>query len=206
MQALHLLVTLAVAACWVAVGVVFVVDAVYQAVRRPVRPGARLATLVRSLAVEPWMLVVLAVLGLATALLPQAVWARLAFRNPVLQALGVALLVASTLLTLWARLTLARMWSGLPWVRPDHELRTDGPYAITRHPIYTGFTGMLLGTALGLGAALLLVFVVALPVMFAVRMRTEERLMVEAFGDRYRDYRRRVPALLPLPRPPRPAR
>ena len=68
------------------------------------------------------------------------------------------LLVVSTGFTIWARVRLGRMWSALAEQAQgtNHELRTDGPYAITRHPIYTGLLGMILGTVLlnGLGVTL----------------------------------------------------
>jgi protein-S-isoprenylcysteine O-methyltransferase Ste14 len=52
--------------------------------------------------------------------------------------LGLAVLVASTVFTLWARFSLGTMWSAAPKVKDDHRLRTHGPYAVTRHPIYAG--------------------------------------------------------------------
>ena len=111
---------------------------------------------------------------------------------------GFVLLVVSTAFTIWARLRLGRMWSASPnMLQADHELRTDGPYAITRHPIYTGLLGMLLGTVLlnGLGVALELFVVGA--VFFATRIPIEERLMSTAFPDEYASYRERVPLLIP---------
>jgi protein-S-isoprenylcysteine O-methyltransferase Ste14 len=111
---------------------------------------------------------------------------------------GLVLLLASTAFTIWARLSLGTMWSIAPNVLQDHhELRTDGPYAITRHPIYTGLLGMLLGTALlnGLG------FWIGLPIVgvavFAARVHIEEGLMSQTFPQDYERYRRRVPRLIP---------
>jgi protein-S-isoprenylcysteine O-methyltransferase Ste14 len=73
----------------------------------------------------------------------------------------------------------------------------EGPYAVTRHPIYTGILGMLLGTAVALGfGAWLYVFVLVL-VFFELRIRSEERLLNEVFPDAYAEYRRRVPGLIP---------
>jgi hypothetical protein len=95
---------------------------------------------------------------------------------------GLALLIASTGFTIWARLKLGRMWSASPnMLRANHELRTDGPYAITRHPIYTGLLGMLLGTLLvnGLGVSLALLGVAA--VFLVTRIPIEERLMSRTF-------------------------
>lgn len=111
---------------------------------------------------------------------------------------GLVLLVASTAFTIWARLSLGRMWSASPNVlQADHELRTDGPYAITRHPIYTGLFGMLLGTVLlnGLGVSLTLLGVGA--VVVATRIRIEERLMNRTFPGDYTRYRERVPRFVP---------
>ena len=67
--------------------------------------------------------------------------------------LGLAVLVASTVFTLCARLSLGVMWSAMPRLQGDHRLRTDGPYAVTRHSIYTGGLGMLAGITLLAGSA-----------------------------------------------------
>jgi len=58
---------------------------------------------------------------------------------------GLAILAVSTAFTIWARPALRTMWSFDPVVKQAHLLRTRGPYAVTRHPIYTGLLGMLLG-------------------------------------------------------------
>jgi protein-S-isoprenylcysteine O-methyltransferase Ste14 len=111
---------------------------------------------------------------------------------------GLVLLLASTGFTIWARLRLGRMWSASPNVlQQHHELRTDGPYAVTRHPIYTGLLGMLLGTVLlnGLGVSLALLLVGA--GVLATRIPIEERLMSRTFPDEYARYRKRVPRIVP---------
>jgi protein-S-isoprenylcysteine O-methyltransferase Ste14 len=111
---------------------------------------------------------------------------------------GFALLVVSTAFTLWARFRLGRMWSASPNVlRTGHQLRTDGPYSITRHPIYTGLFGMLLGTVLlnGIGASL--AFLIIGAAVLATRIPIEERLMSKTFPDEYARYRKRVPMFVP---------
>jgi protein-S-isoprenylcysteine O-methyltransferase Ste14 len=115
----------------------------------------------------------------------------------VLTVVALAILVAATAFTLWARFALGTMWSGAPAVKEGHRLRTDGPYAITRHPIYTGMLGMVLGGVLlaGLGRWVL-IFPVIL-VLLEVKIHTEEELMLAAFPDDYPRYRQRVPQLVP---------
>jgi protein-S-isoprenylcysteine O-methyltransferase Ste14 len=111
---------------------------------------------------------------------------------------GLVLLVASTVFTLWARFSLGRMWSATPnMLRADHQLRTDGPYAVTRHPIYTGLYGMLIGTVLLNGLGVSLVFLVIGTVVVATRVPVEERLMTKTFPEEYPRYRTRVPQLVP---------
>jgi protein-S-isoprenylcysteine O-methyltransferase Ste14 len=111
--------------------------------------------------------------------------------------LGLAVLVASTVFTLWARFSLGTMWSVAPKVKDDHQLRTHGPYAVTRHPIYTGLLGMMVGATLlsGIGQWIVL-FPVGL-VLFEVKIRMEEHLMLATYPEEYPRYRHRVPQLIP---------
>jgi protein-S-isoprenylcysteine O-methyltransferase Ste14 len=111
--------------------------------------------------------------------------------------LGLGVLVASTVFTLWARFSLGTMWSIAPKVKGDRQLRTRGPYAVTRHPIYTGLLGMLLGATLLRGVGQWIVLFPAALIVFEVKIRMEERLMVATFPDEYPRYRRRVPQLVP---------
>jgi protein-S-isoprenylcysteine O-methyltransferase Ste14 len=66
---------------------------------------------------------------------PRADWQSVTFSAPWARFLGLAILLAATALTLWARFALGLMWSAAPAVKEGHQLRTSGPYAITRHPI-----------------------------------------------------------------------
>ena len=125
---------------------------------------------------------------------------RLTYRSWWIELAGLVLLVASTVFTIWARLSLGRMWSVTPnMLQQGHELRTTGPYAITRHPIYTGLSGMLLGTVLLNGLGTLLAVVVVGVAALVVRIPTEERLMSATFPEEYARYRKRVPLLVPHP-------
>jgi protein-S-isoprenylcysteine O-methyltransferase Ste14 len=79
----------------------------------------------------------------------------------------------------------------------EQRLVAEGMHARVRHPIYLAGLLMLLGwtVASGLLAAyLLLAWVVAAG---AVMIRLEESELIQRFGDSYRDYRRRVPAIIP---------
>ncbi|MFJ9632452.1 methyltransferase family protein [Streptomyces sp. NPDC101175] len=140
---------------------------------------------------------------------PDSFWRHLQYWQPELAVLGALLALASTALLLWARWVLGAMWASVPLVHEHHELRTEGPYRIVRHPIYTGLLGLVTGAMLACGFGVWIVFLaVAVPWLLR-RVRTEDGLMADRFGASYDAYRARVPALIPWTRPapvgPRPA-
>jgi len=87
-------------------------------------------------------------------------------------------------------------------ISPRQELVTSGPYSFVRHPIYAAFLIMLAST--GLLSANWFIAVVGMLLIASitiVRIPAEEALLEGRFGERYREYRRRTPALLPFRRP-----
>jgi protein-S-isoprenylcysteine O-methyltransferase Ste14 len=93
---------------------------------------------------------------------------------------------------------LGRNWSLVARTRSDHELIRTGPYARVRHPIYLGMLLFLFGLAVALGHWVQLI--VAVPVFLigtSVRMRLEDGLLEQSFGDAFRSYRSSTPALIP---------
>ncbi|HKX41437.1 MAG TPA: isoprenylcysteine carboxylmethyltransferase family protein [Burkholderiaceae bacterium] len=109
-----------------------------------------------------------------------------------------ALITAAGLLfTAWARVHLGRNWSGTVTLKRGHELVTDGPYALVRHPIYTGLLAALIGSALARGEWRGVLAVLIAWAALWRKLRLEERWMAERFGEQYTAYRRHVPALVP---------
>ena len=111
---------------------------------------------------------------------------------------GAALVAAGLLFAVWARVHLGRNWSGIVTVKQDHELVTGGPYAIVRHPIYSGLVLAFIGSAIANGEWRGVVAVAIVAAAFWRKLRVEERWMGEQFGAEYERYRRRVPALVPF--------
>ncbi|MGD0629945.1 MAG: isoprenylcysteine carboxylmethyltransferase family protein [Terracidiphilus sp.] len=110
---------------------------------------------------------------------------------------GLALTVAGCLFAIWARIKLGGNWSGRATVKRGHELVTTGPYALARHPIYTGLAAAALGTGFAIGEMRCLVGLLLVMLAFMVKMSQEERLMMETFPQAYPAYRQRVRALIP---------
>ncbi len=113
--------------------------------------------------------------------------------------LGVALNVTGIAFAIWARVTLAGNWSGIAaTVKEQHELVQSGPYAIVRHPIYTGLLLALLGTVLAFGTLSSYAGFVAVIIAILIRVQIEERLMSRAFGAQHDAYRRSTKRLIPF--------
>jgi protein-S-isoprenylcysteine O-methyltransferase Ste14 len=189
-----------IAVCVGAVVVVWVAGALYNAFRSPHGASGAPRERTRSqpgLTAGDGGLTVVAVLCIGLAIWGRRYFDGLAVGALWVRVVGLAVLVASTVLTLWARFWLGTMWSLAPKVKGDQRLRTRGPYAVTRHPIYTGMLGMLLGATLLSGIGQWIVLFPAALIVFEVKIRMEERLMVVTFPEEYLRYRRRVPQLIP---------
>jgi protein-S-isoprenylcysteine O-methyltransferase Ste14 len=94
--------------------------------------------------------------------------------------------------------TLGKEWSLTARLVEGHQLATSGPYAFVRHPIYTGMLGMLVSTGLAISHwAALLVALVIFFIGTTIRVRSEEKLLREAFGEQFETYARSVRAIVP---------
>lgn len=111
---------------------------------------------------------------------------------------GYGLTLAGLLFTVWARLTLGRMWSGGVTLKEEHRIVDQGPYALARHPIYTGLTFALLGSTLARGTVAAALGVALSTASFIVKFRQEERLLAGHFGAAYTAYAGRVKGLIPF--------
>jgi protein-S-isoprenylcysteine O-methyltransferase Ste14 len=175
--------------CWGLFVLAWLAGAIYNARRAP-------AVRERSAAISPWLIGLAAVLVLAE-LVPAKIWRPITVEARWLVGLGLAMLIVFTAFTLWARAALGTMWTSSAVVKDDHVLCTDGPYGITRHPIYTGLLGMLAGTALIEGLGRWVAFVMLGVLLIGLKIRAEERLLDRALGGAYDQYRQRVPLLIP---------
>jgi len=122
-------------------------------------------------------------------------WARLAL-PPWLRWLGVAGAASSVVLVAWAHRTLGRQYSAELAIQKGHVLVTNGPYVRTRHPMYTGFNTFSLSMAVISSNLLLLLFAVLVALPFPW-IAEEELMLLETFGEEYREYMRRTGRFFP---------
>ena len=110
---------------------------------------------------------------------------------------GLAITALGLGFAVWARVHLGRNWSSRPTIRVGHTLVRTGPYRFVRNPIYTGLLIGFTGTAIVIGAFWAFVLILFLAAAFLLRIREEEKLLLEEFGGEYEKYRREVRALIP---------
>jgi protein-S-isoprenylcysteine O-methyltransferase Ste14 len=111
--------------------------------------------------------------------------------------LGAAVTVAGLLFAVWARRHLGRNWSSEVTIKQGHELITSGPYAVVRHPIYTGILAGFLGTAIALSQVRGFVGLALVFLGFWLKLRMEEQWMRSQFGETYVGYAHQTAALVP---------
>jgi len=109
--------------------------------------------------------------------------------------------VAGLAFTWWARIHLGRLWSSSVTRKSDHHVIDTGPYALVRHPIYTGVVVAATATAGIRGTAGAWLGAVIMTAGFFFKARLEEGFLREELGaDAYDAYARRVPMLVPFAR------
>jgi len=125
---------------------------------------------------------------------------RLLWQSPIsFSWLTAAIVCLGLLFTWWARIHLGRLWSSSVGRKADHRVVDTGPYAIVRHPIYTGISVASFATAAMRGTALAWLGAGVMTLGWYVKARMEEEFLREELGaEAYGAYAQRVPMLVPL--------
>jgi len=176
---------------WITAGIVWLIGAfaVKQTSRRQ-SPGSRLVQL--ALGAVAFMI------GFSSRFQFESITRPFLPDSPIVDYSGLMLTVAGIGFGIWARFSLGENWSGTVTVKEHHSLVMEGPYAIVRHPIYTGLLLALTGTVIAYREIRGLVALGLVLVMLLLKIRIEERFMREQFGAEYSQYCRRVKALVPF--------
>lgn len=111
--------------------------------------------------------------------------------------MGTVLIVAGGAVSLGGTVRLGRALTPLPFPKEGAALVQTGPYALVRHPIYSGVMALALGWALCVQGWLTLGYVAVLFVFLDMKSRREERWLAGKFPE-YAAYQRRVPKLIPF--------
>jgi len=117
--------------------------------------------------------------------------------HPAWAVVGMAIAGAGLALHAWARATLARGWSSIVTPPAGAPLMQAGPYAYIRHPLYAAILLLAAGTLAAHPSRATLAAGMGFAVGIALKRRAEDRALEQRFGDAWRAYAARVPALVP---------
>ena len=121
----------------------------------------------------------------------------------LLAVIGVVITIAGAAVLVNAFVRFAREGRGTPApVAPTEELVITGPYRWVRNPMYLAVVAVIIGQALLLRQASLLIYGAVVAAAFVAFVKLyEERVLAERYGDAYRSYQATVSGW--IPRPPR---
>lgn len=120
---------------------------------------------------------------------------------PVASIIGwllACLVICGFLFTWWARIHLGQLWSSSVTRKEHHHVVDSGPYAIVRHPIYTGLLLAIIATVLVRATIITLTGSALIAAGIYVKARVEEEFLRQQLGESYDAYARRVPMLVPF--------
>ncbi len=111
---------------------------------------------------------------------------------------GLGFALAGFALLQWSQNTLGESWSDNPRMIKGQGLVTSGPYHLIRHPIYAAVY-LILGSTLFLSANWLigLAWIGMNALEITSRIHYEEALMLEYFGERYRECMKKTGRFFP---------
>jgi protein-S-isoprenylcysteine O-methyltransferase Ste14 len=118
--------------------------------------------------------------------------------NPVLAWIGLIVFALALWLFYRTHRDLGRSWSVTLELRDQHALITHGVYNWVRHPMYSAFWLWAIAQAFLLPNWIAgFAGIAGFGILYAARVGREEGMMLEAFGDRYREYMARTPRIVP---------
>lgn len=112
--------------------------------------------------------------------------------------IGVVLFAAAAVLLWGTHQAMGRNWTPTLGLREEHRLVTDGVFRYIRHPMYAAHLLWALATPLILtnwiaGFSMLIPQIA----QYWLRIKAEEAMLVEHFGDQYRQYMERTGRIVP---------
>ncbi len=119
--------------------------------------------------------------------------------NLIISYIGISLYILGGIISLFSRIQLGKYGGGYLVIEEDHKLITNGIYNKIRHPMYSGGliavvgAGLVFRTIFALFSCFILYFFV-----FRQRIIVEERLLIEEFGEEYKNYMKKTKRLIPF--------
>jgi protein-S-isoprenylcysteine O-methyltransferase Ste14 len=112
--------------------------------------------------------------------------------------IGLVMIISGIVVRLIAIITLGKNFSGRLRIREGHTLVKTGIYHWIRHPAYLGAILLFLGFPVMVSSILGLLTTMLLVAYLLYRIKLEEKMLIDRFGDEYIEYMGQSKRLLPF--------
>lgn len=117
---------------------------------------------------------------------------------PIIRWIALLVYGFNLIFFVWCHKNLGKNWSSVLEIRQEHKLIKKGPYKKIRHPMYTHFWLLIISQGLVLNNWVVLIYgVLAWGILYFLRVPREEEMMIEEFGEEYREYMKKTGRLFP---------
>ena len=111
---------------------------------------------------------------------------------------GIILFASGIVIMASAMHALGRFYTSYLGIQPEHQLVTAGPYKYVRHPGYFGEVLSMFSVGLSLSSISGLILGVVSLALVLIRIKPEEEMLIDKFGNEYESYMKRTKRLIPL--------
>jgi len=119
--------------------------------------------------------------------------------NLIVSYIGFVIYLSAGIFVIVGRVQLGKFGSGELITEEDHKLNTEGVYKHIRNPMYSGALLAVIGFGLVFRSIITLLFVsIFYFIVFKMRIDEEERLLYEAFGEEFTNYKKKSKKLIPF--------
>lgn len=117
--------------------------------------------------------------------------------NAPLYIIGIFLFVSGGVGRLYALTALGNSYNQYIAINKNSALKTAGPYAVIRHPLYLFYLVEMAGFLVMIPNIVSLAALTAVAAATLIRIRAEDKLLARRYGDRFAAYREKTRALIP---------
>ena len=119
------------------------------------------------------------------------------FTFSIVRWLGVIVAALFNPILYWIHSTLDKQYSADLSIKDDHKLIEVGPYRTVRHPMYTVFIVFTISIAIITTNLLCIICSILISCSFPSITKSEELMLIDAFGDEYQSYMKRTGRFFP---------
>ncbi len=119
--------------------------------------------------------------------------------NLIVSYIGFVIYLSAGIFIIVGRVQLGKFGSGELITEEGHKLYTEGVYKYIRNPMYSGALFAVIGFCLVFRSIItLLLLPIIYLLLFKMRIDEEERLLYEAFGEEFTNYKKKSKKLIPF--------